>query len=530
MANGMAASHDGFSGLYRLAGALALAVLTFSVSTHAAYTTLTSNSGHAVVAPSYLARAQGFTTGSDIDGYELESVELFLGLVPSSELAYELVTLHADDAGMPGDLVARFANPESLAVGWNTFHAPADTLLEADTTYYLAVNLEADAGIVFGLGVTAGTGDQSASDWSVEDMSWTLRDGARWGVDVTSVLQFSLAGAPHTRAPAPAVRSVDVAAPSGAAVPDANVGVAAAPDANVGPASATVSRVGLVQEAVSGIEPPRLFVSNAEQPQSAWSRSIMGQGFTTGSAARGYRLGSIELYLESPPADVYTMPMVTLHADESGEPGELLARFTNPDNFTVGANTFRAPFAALLDPNSTYHVVVNLAADEPQAFNLVTSGKADVPLGEPEWRVQTGSLAALEQLALAGQRKSWASLRGLRGRRERPCFFAGHSGGNHRHTGIGAVERTRRKSPPLHRPRRLRRPRHHRAHPAKPSSPRRHRAVAATEHAQRSRRHRAVATTEHAQRSRRHYADAANGHVRRNRRHHAVSAAGHVGR
>ena len=90
---------------------------------------------------------------------------------------------------MPGDLVARLANPENLSVGSNTFRAPADTLLEADTTYYLVFNLEADAGIVFGLGVTAGVGDTPASDWSVEDMSWTLRDGARWGIDVTSVLQ-----------------------------------------------------------------------------------------------------------------------------------------------------------------------------------------------------------------------------------------------------------------------------------------------------------------------------------------------------
>ena len=293
MANGMAASHDGFRVLYRLAGALALAILTFSASTHAAYTTLTSNSGHAVVAPSYLARAQAFTTGLDIDGYELESVDLFLGLVPSTKLAYELVTLHADDAGMPGELVARFANPENLGVGWNTFYAPDGTLLEADSTYYLAVNLEADAGIVFGLGVTAGVGESSATDWSVEDMSWTLRDDGRWGVDVTSVLQFSLAGAAHTPAPAPAAAPDAIVA--SAVAPVANAGPATAPGARVGTASATVSRVGLVQEALSGIEPPRLFVSNAEHPQSAWSRSIMGQGFITGSAAGGYRLGSIEL-------------------------------------------------------------------------------------------------------------------------------------------------------------------------------------------------------------------------------------------
>ena len=380
MANGMAASHDGFGGLYRLAGALALAVPSFSASTQAA-DRLASNSGHAVIAPSYVARAQGFTTGSEIGGYGLESAELFLGLVPSSELSYEFVTLHADDAGMPGDLVTGFANPENLAVGWNTFQAPAGTVLAADTTYYVIVNLQADAGLVFGLGVTAGIGEPLASDWSVEDMSWSLRDDGHWGADRTSVLQFSLTGAPHGSDPPPSARSADAAA----------TGRAADSDEYAGAVVATVANVGPIQVPVSGAGPPRMHVSNSGQPPSAWSRSVMGQGFTTGTASQGYKLGSIELYLESPPPDGLTMPLVTLHADEAGSPGELLARFMNPASYTARANRFWAPFGIVLDPNRTYHVVANLGTDAPQAFSLVTSGKSDVPTGDPEWGVQTGS-------------------------------------------------------------------------------------------------------------------------------------------
>ena len=382
MANGKVASHDSFGGLFWLAGTLALAILSFAAPTHADYTTLASNSGHAVIAPSYVARAQGFTTGSNIDGYVLDGVELFLGLVPSNELSYQLVTLHADDAGVPGDLVVRLANPENLAVGWNTFHAPDDTLLEADTTYYLAVNLEADTGIVFGLGVTAGIGEPSASDWSVQDMSWTFRDNSRWGIDVTSVLQFSLAGASHTLGPTPSIHSVNDAVTSS---------TAAVPVAYVGQAESIVPGAVRVPETVFGAKQPLLLVSNEGQPQSAWSKSTMGQGFTTGSSAQGYLLGSIELHMESPPAVGLAMPLVTLHADEGGSPGELLARLRNPDNFTAGANRFWPPFAVGLDANTTYHVVVNLAADEPRAFSLVTSGKADVPTGDLDWNVQTGS-------------------------------------------------------------------------------------------------------------------------------------------
>ena len=154
---------------------------------------------------------------------------------------------------------------------------------------------------------------------------------------------------------------------------------------------ATVANVGPLNVPLSGAESPRLFVSNAAQPPSAWSRTAMAQGFATGPDAGGYLLGSIELYLESPPAYAMTMPLVTLHADDSGRPGEMLARFRNPDEFTEGANRFWAPYDVVLDPDTTYHVVTNLAADDPQAFSLVTSGKFDVPMGEPGWGVQAGS-------------------------------------------------------------------------------------------------------------------------------------------
>ena len=183
-------------------------------------------------------------------------------------------------------------------------------------------------------------------------------------------------------APALPIRRVE--APPGS-------GAAPVPEAYAGSVVATVANVGSLNVPLSGAESPRLFVSNAAQPPSAWSRTAMAQGFATGPDAGGYLLGSIELYLESPPAYAVTMPLVTLHADDSGRPGEMLARFRNPDEFTEGANRFWAPYDVVLDPDTTYHVVTNLAADDPQAFSLVTSGKFDVPMGEPGWGVQAGS-------------------------------------------------------------------------------------------------------------------------------------------
>ena len=466
MANSMAASRDGAHRLFgfcAFAGALALATFSFTASAQNT-TTLATNAGYAVADPSGEARAQGFTTGSHPYGYDLESVVLSLRLVPPSVPAHALVVLHADDAGMPGDVVARFTNPESLTVGSNRFRAPFGTWLEPDSTYYLAVNLEENVGTVFGLGTTAGIRDPSASDWTIDDSSWTYRDARGWGIDVASVLRFALTGRPHTLAltplvqtepaptAAPAVEAEAVADASSAAVVAAedvepapaeeSVSVAAvlgatdAPAENVEPTAMAVTAVtadlaeaadmaemaataetaatvetaataetvataetaeaddsepGLTLEVYTGPEPSLLLVANTGQPPAALSSSILGQGFTTGRDTRGYTLGGVDLYMENATADALSRALLTLHADADGEPGQLLARFANPDSVTPGANRFRAPEGAVLDPNTTYFLVVNMVADARQAFALITTGKADVPMGNREWLAHTGS-------------------------------------------------------------------------------------------------------------------------------------------
>ena len=102
-------------------------------------TTLVSTSGQAQVASSNLVRAQGFTTGPNVQGYTLQSVELYLDNVPATGVSEALVTLHSDDAGAPGELVATFTNPEAPLAGANTFAAPDDTVLVIETPYYCHV-------------------------------------------------------------------------------------------------------------------------------------------------------------------------------------------------------------------------------------------------------------------------------------------------------------------------------------------------------------------------------------------------------
>ena len=80
---------------------------------------------------------QAFTTGGNPAGYALSSVDLWLGD------AIESVAILAKNPGNsdPGSLVLELANPDSMTTdAVNTFTAPAWTLLDPDTTYFIRVN------------------------------------------------------------------------------------------------------------------------------------------------------------------------------------------------------------------------------------------------------------------------------------------------------------------------------------------------------------------------------------------------------
>ena len=156
--------------------------------------TLISTSGQAQVASSGLVRAQGFTTGSNVHGYTLDSVELYLDNVPATGVTEALVTLHAHDTGAPGELVATFTNPEAPLAGANTFAAPDDAVLAAETTYFLVVNLEAVTRYAFGLADPPQEEAQPSSGWSVAELSSSLAGDGIWSADESHTLRFTLNG------------------------------------------------------------------------------------------------------------------------------------------------------------------------------------------------------------------------------------------------------------------------------------------------------------------------------------------------
>ena len=160
---------------YRRAGAALAAVLVTAAllplvaagPVQAATTTLVSNIDQTpgVVSGNLAAHdfAAGFTTGSNVTGYSLRDIEIRFGADSTpSGLSVRLATGPATN---PTD-VATLTNPATLVRGINRFAAPANTMLSANTTYFVVV--EGTAGHV--RRTTSDAEDSGgASGWSVAD-------------------------------------------------------------------------------------------------------------------------------------------------------------------------------------------------------------------------------------------------------------------------------------------------------------------------------------------------------------------------
>ena len=83
--------------------------------------------------------AQAFTTGSNIAGYALDSVELTLEAKPDDTTVF-VVSIHEANGSEPGAVRYHDLLPSAdIAAGNNTFNAPADAFLARDTTYFVMV-------------------------------------------------------------------------------------------------------------------------------------------------------------------------------------------------------------------------------------------------------------------------------------------------------------------------------------------------------------------------------------------------------
>ena len=89
---------------------------------------------------SFQVLSQGFTTGSDAGGYELQGIGINIegssSSFPDGPTSVS-VAVHADSSGQPGAKLFDLVSPTEYAAGHSFFEAPPGTTLEASTSYVL---------------------------------------------------------------------------------------------------------------------------------------------------------------------------------------------------------------------------------------------------------------------------------------------------------------------------------------------------------------------------------------------------------
>ena len=110
------------------------------------------------------------------------------------------------------------------------------------------------------------------------------------------------------------------------------------------------------------------FVSNTGQ--STYRRHSLlsldrAQRFTTGSHASGYALSSILIRSADPEGDVFTVSLCAVDSNglPAGWPYTSCTVLTAPSSFTAGLLDYTAPANTVLEPNTTYTLLVSIPPD-----------------------------------------------------------------------------------------------------------------------------------------------------------------------
>ena len=127
-------------------------------------------------------RAQGFTTGTNNDGYTLDSIGFrFHTISDTSTAGSELtVTLNANNNGYPGNTSCTLTDPSTFtSSGVQTFNAPQSgttcPTLDASTTYFVVIErASTNTGNIY-LSDTKSHGEDSGSA-----NSWSIKDGSNY--------------------------------------------------------------------------------------------------------------------------------------------------------------------------------------------------------------------------------------------------------------------------------------------------------------------------------------------------------------
>ena len=199
------------------------------------------------------AQAQGFATGPQEGGYELKSVQIEVHSFTGSRTNIT-AAIHTESpgSGLPGPKLADLGNPAAIVPGTNAFTAPAGTILDPGTTYYVTI------------AATTGSINLSRTPSNAEDpgglAGWSIADSRRVGTGFAETFGAAFKLRINATPPPPA--------PPPPATADAAV-------SNLGKRTA----------------------AGAEAAVDAGQRQA--QAFTTGPQTGGYDLESVEVQIHS---------------------------------------------------------------------------------------------------------------------------------------------------------------------------------------------------------------------------------------
>ena len=154
--------------------------------------------------------AQSFTTGSNSDGYVLTDIQLdfAVGTSAPGDLVVDLRRASGGDPGTAANKIANLTVPGTLDAGVHAFSAPASTVLDADTTYFVYIQFGGSTADRPQLQRTTSDAEDSGglSGWSIGD-NRHQHDGSSWST-ATSAIQIAIKGTPITFVPSDAPTSV----------------------------------------------------------------------------------------------------------------------------------------------------------------------------------------------------------------------------------------------------------------------------------------------------------------------------------
>ena len=118
------------------------------------------------------------------------------------------------------------------------------------------------------------------------------------------------------------------------------------------------------------------------------------QRFETGGSSGGYTVSAIVLHATVLPTGTPPPVEVSIreHDDDSGEPGDVVARLTNPAAIVLGRNTFTATGRVVLDADETYWVHVSNGGYDTVGIAFQNVNASDGHRGQPGWSIERGKL------------------------------------------------------------------------------------------------------------------------------------------